>query len=103
MVRKHVRAMRECGWFVTNEDELKHLPANEAAEERRLLSEYWENWNCKQTAREDARLRAIERGDIIVMGDGPEMTNEQAERVFGFSPCQVRYGRWPNGMRVKHV
>jgi|GEM_PF-4132220 len=32
--------------------------------------------------------------------DPGSMTCEQAEERFGFAPCQVRYGQWPNGMRV---
>ena len=35
--------------------------------------------------------------------DPGEMTCAQAERKYGWAPCQVRYGQWPNGMRVARV
>jgi len=35
--------------------------------------------------------------------DPGTLTYKQAEKRFGWAPCQVRYGRWPNGARVKGV
>lgn len=35
--------------------------------------------------------------------DPGTLTFEQAEFRFGWAPCLVRYGRWPNGARVKNV
>jgi len=32
--------------------------------------------------------------------DPGTLTYNQAEQRFGWAPCQVRYGRWPNGARV---
>ena len=35
--------------------------------------------------------------------DPGELSYAQAETRFGWAPCQVRYGRWPNGARVEYV
>jgi hypothetical protein len=37
------------------------------------------------------------------LADPGTLTYKQAEKRFGWAPCQVRYGRWPNGARVKNV
>jgi hypothetical protein len=107
VVERHIKALAE--WEGRLPDyQLATLSDDRRAEMESLYATYDardRDEEDQQRAAQNAEKKAAPFGRCIFSGvplpDPGSLTYEQAESRFGFAPCQVRYGTWPNGMRVE--
>jgi hypothetical protein len=106
VVERHARALSKWGGQLA-EYEMEVLSEERRAELRTLYAQLAEQLRAESDSMRDAaeseRITAP-FGRCAFSGqplpDPGVLSDADAERIYGWSPCQIRYGTWPNGMRA---